>query len=111
MRIGKLRHLVSLWCNRPTQQNAATGAIVDNWVLVADLWASIEPMSAREFVAAHAVQSEVTTRITIRSRAGVTAAMRIEYRGTIYNIVGVLADRESGVEYMTLPCSEGVNRG
>ena len=110
MRTGKLRHLVSLQRNVPSQ-DMATGAMVDNWIEVARLWASIEPMSAREFVAAHAVQSEVTTRITIRFRAGITAAMRIVYRGSIYNIAGVLTDRESGVEYLTLPCSEGVNRG
>lgn len=103
--------MVCLQRNLPTQ-NAATGAMIDNWVTVVDdLYASVEPASAREFVAAHAVQSEVTTRITIRFRPGVTAAMRIVYRGSIYNIAGVLTDRESGVEYLTLPCSEGVNRG
>lgn len=109
---GKLRHRISIQRRQVAGQDPQTGAPLYAWV---DVWANvpaaIEPLSAREFIAASAVQSEVTTRITIRYRAGVTAAMRILHNDCIYNIQGVLADPDSGRSWLTLPCSEGVNNG
>lgn len=110
MQAGKLRHLITL--QRPTRtQDTTTGAITEGWTDVATVWAAIEPLSAREFVGSQAVQSEVTTRITIRFRDDVDATMRATYRGKIYNIQAVLPDRETGYDYLTLPCSEGANEG
>jgi head-tail adaptor len=54
------------------------------------------------------VQSQVSARITIRQRSGITAAMRVVHGSKVYQIEGVLPDKESGLEYLTLPCSEGV---
>lgn len=110
MNAGKLRHQVKL--QRPVKiQSPTTGAVSNSWEYVADIWAEVVPSSAREFVAAMSVQSEITTRITIRHRNDVTARNRILFRGKIYNIEGVLPDPVSGIEYLTLPCSEGVNDG
>lgn len=109
---GRLRHRVSLQRNEPTQDQS-TGEILDKWVEYAKVWASVEPLSAREFISAAATQSKITTRITIRYMDGVDASMRIVHtkRGAqrVFNIEGVLSDRESGLEYLTLPCSEGVS--
>lgn len=111
---GKLRHRVTLE-RRCTDQDSVSGDISDAWIPVANLWAAIEPLSAREFIEASALQSKVTARITIRFRPGVKAAMRLVHKGRlgrmVYNIEGVLSDKESGLEYLTLPCSEGVNEG
>lgn len=111
MRAGKLRRRVDI--QRPHyEQDTVTGEMVKTWV---DVWtrvpASVEPLSAREFVAAAAMQSAVTARIVIRYRAGVDSTMRIVERSKIYNIEGVLADTDSGLEHLTLPCSEGVSDG
>lgn len=73
--------------------------------------ASLEPLSAREFIAAQATQSQITARIVIRYREGLNAAMRILHNGRIYNIHGILSDPVSGLDYLTLPCSEGVSDG
>lgn len=107
---GKLRHKVALQKQVRTQ-DPETGAMVTTWQTVANVWASVEPLSAREFIAAQAAQSAVSARIVIRHRPDVDATMRILHRGRIYNIEGVLADPRSGREYLTLPCSEGVNDG
>lgn len=108
---GKLRHLVSLQ-SRQTGRDPDSGAVVDlGWVEVTKLWASIEPLSARELIAAAASQSKVTARIVTRRDKRVTAAMRFVYDGCIYNIEGVLPDPVSGREYQTHPVSEGVNDG
>ena len=109
MRNGKLRHRITL--QRPgLSQDPASGEMLPGWQDVAAVWASIEPLSAREFIAAQAGQSEVTARIVIRHR-DVDATMRALHRGKVYNIHGVLADPKSGLEYLTLPVSEGARDG
>jgi SPP1 family predicted phage head-tail adaptor len=107
---GKLRHRVVIE-SREESQDEDTGALTVGWVEFATVWASVEPMSAREFIQSAAVQSDVNTRIVIRYLAGVDATMRVIHRGDIYNIRGVLSDKVSGLEYLTLPCATGVNEG
>lgn len=112
MRSGKLRHRVRL--EKPDSvQNPDTGAMEPGWALVRRTWAAIEPLSAREFIAAQAAQSEVSARITMRYAADITAEKRLvnERTGEIYNIKGRLPDPKSGVHYVTLPVKEGVNDG
>ncbi|MCK2286036.1 phage head closure protein [Escherichia coli] len=110
MQAGKLNKLITL--QKPVKtQSPVTGAVVNGWADQAKLWANVTDLSARDFVAAQAGQSEVTTRITIRWRDDVTDKHRIRYRGRIYDIQGVLEDDKSGREYLTLPCSRGVNDG
>lgn len=107
---GRLRHKVSLQ-DCVERVDPATGARDKAWVEVAKVWAEIAPLSARDFIQSAALQSQVTTRITIRYRENVDASMRIVHRGRIYDIAGVLPDKNSGLEYLTLPCSEGANAG
>ena len=105
LKAGNLRHRIALQRKQQTQ-NPQTGALLTTWVTEATVWAAVEPLSAREFVAAQAVQSNVSVRITVRYRPGITSAMRLLHDGKVYNITGVLADKDSGREYLTLPCSE-----
>lgn len=110
MQAGKLNKRIML--QKPVKtQSPVTGAVVNGWADVDELWANVADLSARDFVAAQAWQSEVTTRITIRWRDDVTDKHRILYRGRVYDIQGVLEDDKSGREYLTLPCSRGVNDG
>jgi len=106
---GRLRHRVSIERIARTQ-DPVTGAIAETWTEIAKVWAAVEPLSAREFVQSAAGQAEVTARITIRTR-DILATDRIIHRGTVYNIRGVLADKDSGLEYITLPVAAGVNEG
>ena len=110
---GRLRHKVTIQEPRQ-QQNPDTGAIRTVWVDFApDVAAEIAPLSVREFIASSQMQSQITARITIRYRTGLTAQMRILHpsTGKIYNPAGWLADQDSGLEYLTAPCSEGANQG
>jgi SPP1 family predicted phage head-tail adaptor len=110
MRSGKLRHKVTI--QRPgLVQDPESGEMLHGWADVATVWASVEPLSARDFIAAQAGQSEVVARIVIRYRPDIDATMRALYRDKVYNIQGVLPDAKSGLEYLTLPVSEGVNDG
>jgi len=86
--------------------------VTTSWLQVAaNVPAQIVPLSVREFIASQSVQSGITTRIVIRYRAGLDAAMRILHNGRIYNPQGWLADADSGIQYLTAPCSEGLNEG
>lgn len=106
---GKLRHRVLI------QQQVTTrdgdGVEQKAWVDVATVWASVEPLSAREFMQSGQTQSAVTARITMRYRDGLSPSMRLVHRGEIFNIAGLLPDKVSGLEYITIPVSAGVNDG
>jgi SPP1 family predicted phage head-tail adaptor len=104
---GDLRHRVQLQ-SLTTAQNPVTGEIEQSWSTIAEPWAQVVPMSAREFVAAAAEQSEVRGRMVMRYRGEVDATMRIVFRGKWYAIFGVLPDAESGKEHLTLLTGEGV---
>jgi SPP1 family predicted phage head-tail adaptor len=106
---GSLRHRVRI--EELISERDSEGVLQQSWGLVSTVWASIEPLSAREFVASSATQSKVVARIVIRYRSGVKPTMRIAHRGKLYNIEGVLSDKVSGIEYLTLPVSEGVSDG
>lgn len=114
---GKLRHRVSLQRFDTVEdsdgdvQNPVTGEITRAWTEVAEVWAAIEPMSVREFIASGAGQSQVSARITIRQRSDINASWRIVHGSRVYNVEGVLPDKDSGLEYVTLACSEGTNEG
>lgn len=104
---GKLNHWVQLQAPATTQ-DPNTGEMIENWTTVAEVWAEVVPMSAREFQAANAEQSEVRGRMTIRYREDVDATMRVIHRGKWYAILGVMEDAESGREHLTLMTAEGV---
>ncbi|AOY88649.1 head-tail adaptor protein [Marinobacter salinus] len=107
---GKLRHRITI--EKPGQtQDPATGEMIDGWQLVDEVWAAKRPSSAREFKQSQAGQSEITGEFQIRYRDDVDATMRILHKGKVYNIEGVLEDNESGMEWLTLPYSQGVNDG
>lgn len=111
---GKLRHRITFQSPGMTQ-DPMTGEMVDGWANVPG-WekvpASIEPLSVKDFIAAKATQSQLSARIVIRYRAGVLPSMRILHREKVYNIEGPpLADPDSGLEYLTLAVSAGVNDG
>lgn len=115
MKAGRLRHRVDIE-ERTQVQDPNTGAPVEKWVSFAsNVPAAIEPLSAREFVASQAVNSEVSARITLRWRPGLRDTMRIVHikRGErhVYDIEGRLADKDSGLDYVTLAVSRGVSDG
>lgn len=106
---GKLKHRVQI--QQPVYtQDVDTGAMNTVWSVVATVWAYIEPLSVRDYIASSAEQSEISTRITVRYRSDITEDMRLYHdaTGSYYDIRGVLPDKNTGYEYITLACSTGV---
>lgn len=110
MDAGRLRHRVTIQSVTETR-DTTTGAIATSWADVATVWAAVEPLSGREFLAAQANQAEVVARILIRYRDDVTAKMRVVAGSKVYNIRAVLPDKESGIDHLTLMVAEEVNDG
>jgi SPP1 family predicted phage head-tail adaptor len=120
---GRLRHRVrieqledALDTSGDSLQDPETGVVTQTWEEVATVWAAIEPLSSKEFIQSQTTQAQIVARITIRYRAGLDAAMRLVHVRTgvanvIYNPAGFLADKDSGYEYLTIPCSMGVGEG
>lgn len=104
---GKLRHIIKIQQNQEVQLD--DGSMQTQWVDVySKTYASIEPLSAREFLASATQEMQVSARITVRYKPNIVAKMRILHGATVYNIEGVLPDADSGIEYLTLVCSTGV---
>jgi len=105
----KLRHRVIL--QQPVQtRDSDTGAFVTTWDDVVTVWARIEPLSVREIIAAETEDSKISARITLRYRANISHEMRLYHqsKNKYYNIEGVLSDKNSGFDYLTVPASEGI---
>lgn len=88
----------------------ASGQPVDEWILVVTVWANMLQVSGKEFISAARDVSEVTASIRIRYRTGITAAMRVVHKETIYNIKAVLPDLAAR-QHVDLVVGTGVNDG
>lgn len=113
MEAGKLRHRV-IFQARSTARDTA-GQQLLSWADVFTVWAAVEGLSMRETLAAQAVRSEVTSKITVRYRAefanpAAIAALRISYGGRLFNIHGAV-DLDGRRRYIELEVSEGLNNG
>lgn len=103
---GRLRQRVRI--EKPIfTQDPETGALVETIQIIGTVFASIEPLSAREFIAAQQTQSQITARIVIRYRAGLTADMRLVdvATGTIYNPAAFIPDPVTGKDWITIPAT------
>lgn len=116
LKTGPLRHRVRIERLTAGVQDPVTGEVAQTWVTVAEVWAAIAPLSAREFIQSDAKQAMVTARVTLRYRDDLDASVRLVHLvngvpGRIYNPQGFLPDADSGLEYLTAPCTEGVGVG
>ena len=108
---GKLRHRIALQSlTAGSPQQTGSGMPDESWATVVTVSASVEPLNGRELFAAQEHHSEVTTRVRIRYRSGITAKMRVSHGGTLYNIRDVI-DPEKRHRELQLMCTDGVNEG
>jgi SPP1 family predicted phage head-tail adaptor len=86
MRAGRLSHRVTV--ERATDGTDAYGDQVQTWTALATVWAGIEPLSGREYLAASHVQADVSTRIVMRGIPGVTLTPkdRIRFGTRLFDI-------------------------
>lgn len=79
------------------------GQPINDWLPIVTTWAAVEPLVGREYLAAAALVAEVTARIRMRYRPGITAADRVIHDGKVYGITSV-ADVHSSRRELVLMC-------
>jgi len=105
MEAGKLRNQVDL--QRVAVTVDSHGDQVKTWATLATVWASIEPLSGREFMQASQVMSDITVRIKIRGRSDIalTPKDRVLFGSREFDIRHVIDWGGNGVETQLL-CTE-----
>lgn len=79
------------------------GDSITTWVDVVTTWASVEPLRSDELWKAQQVQANVSHRVKIRYREGITPDMRIVHKGRVLNISQPprnIEERERRIEIM-----------
>lgn len=107
MRAGSLRHRVEIQSDGGSQD--ATGQKVPSWSTTATVWASIEPVSGREYLAAGQFNAEVSHFVVMRydSTITVTPANRLKFGSRYFAIISVRNVEERG-RMLELGCKEGI---
>lgn len=101
MNPGTLDQRVSL--ERFTASQDELGQPIEAWSVLATVWAAVEPQAGREFIAAGAAQTELTTKVRIRYRPGITSADRVSHEGRVYDVQSVI-DYRSARRELVLMC-------
>lgn len=108
MEAGKLRHRVTIQSKTVAPDDY--GGPVETWVDVATVPASVEPLQGRELANAQTVNTETTTRITMRYRADLLPSHRITFDGKYYNLHSIV-DEELKHKSLVIMASQGLNEG
>jgi SPP1 family predicted phage head-tail adaptor len=106
---GRSRHRLVLQARAPAGDGGG-GQAGDPWaapVTVATVWGDIVPLNGTERLRAMKLESQVTHRIAIRFRLGVTGGMRIVFGARTFNIRAVV-DVGERHRMLELLCEEGV---
>lgn len=88
IRPGEMRHRIRI--ERQSTAVDAAGEPLRVWALVAERWASVEPLVGKEFFASQQRSGTVKTRFRLRFLAGVAPKMRIVWNNKVFDISDVL---------------------
>ncbi len=103
MKIGHLRHRVTI------QKKHITTDVLkqqkETWADIATVWASVEPLSGREYFAARQTNTDVTVKVIMRYRPGVSTDMRIIFNDRVFEIISVINHHER-CRILVLMCRE-----
>lgn len=105
MKIGHLRHRITI--QKYEEYRNEWNEPIKEWVDWATVWASIEPISGREYWANVQIQAEVSHRIRIRYLPAVEPTMRVIFRGREFEIESIINWQERNID-LQLMCREKV---
>lgn len=106
MNIGEFRHRITIEQKTRGASDGAGGFVAETWSTLAECWAKIEPKAGREMIAADQLVHRVSHVVTVRYRAGITAAARVVYQGRTLAILGTRELLENG-RWLEMQCEEG----
>ena len=100
MRSGNLRNSVII--QTPTESFDSNGELISTWATFSTVWASIEPLTGREFWAARTVNAEMIGKIRLRYINGITPKMRVLFGIRYFNINTIINTDEKNIELILL---------
>lgn len=101
---SELRHRIAI--QKRTQSPDGLGGFSESWITFASTWAKISPTSARERFFSEKLEHNITHKITIRYRSGISPDMRIQFGTRIFKINGIINPEERNI-WLDLLCEEG----
>ena len=104
-RIGKYRQRIEIQSATVTANEF--GEQEQSWNTDSTEWAQIEPLSGREIEYAKALVAEVTHKVSLRYRSGVTVSQRVKFGSRLFDINAAINVEELNIELQLL-CAERV---
>ena len=101
--VGQMRHRMTL--ESPVDAPDDNGGVVRSYQAVADIWANIEPVSARRDFVAHREEQTVSHRVTIRWRDDAAPACQFRLGARIFHIRAIIDPDERKAKLQCL-CEE-----
>ena len=86
------------------------GSEVEHWANVVQVWASVEPLTGKEFFAAQQLNAEITFKVIMRHRPGIKPEMRVIFGARVFEILAVMNTEERNKQLILL-CKEVLNDG
>ncbi len=102
---GHYRHAIIVKKRVVTGQTNS-GAEIEEWQKVFMTRGKFNKLSARDLIAANAVQSKIVGQFTIRYRDITNGEYRLYWRDKVYKIIEFLPDNRSGRRELILPISQ-----
>jgi SPP1 family predicted phage head-tail adaptor len=106
MNPGKLNKRITLQSYQSIKDDE--GIVSKQWVNLMTVYASVEPLSGREYWQAAATQSENTVKFLIRYKQNITSDLRLIYNNKSYDVKSVIDPNEAHKE-LILMCAEVQN--
>lgn len=103
MKAGRLNQRVAI--EKLHEGRDKFGQPIHEWLPVIVVWAAVEPLQGREFIAAMTTQAEVTARIRMRYHPAIEAHMRAKHGDDVYSIEAVIHVR-TGRRELQLMCKK-----
>ena len=106
MRAGRLRHRVDLQQLSPSLNSM--GEESETWTTYSTVSADVQPISGTERLAVQQAQADMTHKVTMRYRKGLTVEHRILHKSRVLNITAVQNVDESN-RTLIIDCVEQVD--
>ncbi|MCH9806764.1 MAG: phage head closure protein [Alphaproteobacteria bacterium] len=87
-RIGDLRQRIAI--ETPQRVSDGGGGADETWVLVANVWASLRPLSGNERLEADAVAGTVSHEVVMRYRDGLGGEQRLRLGDRLFDLRAVM---------------------
>lgn len=85
MRAGLRNHRIKIMQPVETQSDSGADQVV--WQELVTIWSTFEPVSANEQFKEQQIQDEFRVKFRTLYRDDITAKMRVEYKGRVFDIV------------------------